>query len=202
MIAAACTTTVQPTESSTGSGKSDASKPNEDTSSAAAKRVFITSTEYAGSLAVEGRADTGVAGADALCQLAADAAELGGTFKAFLGDATRRAGDNLADVGPWYTVPNRVGFTQKVFNNKANLATSPLVTHITDELGEVTLDATVPTGDVIWVGDSTDHCDGWHTSSSDFSGAVGFFGGEGSRWRGDGTASSCSESYHLLCFEQ
>lgn len=45
------------------------------------KRVFVTSTTYDGNLG-------GLAGADAKCQARANAATLGGTWKAILGDST------------------------------------------------------------------------------------------------------------------
>lgn len=168
-------------------------KPGESGGAAGEKRVFITSVAYEGNLAVVGRGDTGVEGADALCQLAADAAELGGTFKAFLGDSTRQAGDNLADVGPWYTVPDGAGFNAKVFNNKANLATSPLVAMLNDERG-------APADEIFWVGDSTSHCDDWLTSSADYLGELAY-AAAGTEWRGS-LKRTCDSAHRLLCFEQ
>src|SRR5258706_10297466 len=74
-----------------------------------AKRFFVSSSSHDGKLG-------GVAGANAQCTLIAEAANLGGSWKALLAGAT------LADVGPWYLLDGT-----KVFNNKANvLAGSPL----------------------------------------------------------------------------
>lgn len=91
--------------------------------------MFLTSQRYGGDLKgqVSGPS-SGLAAADALCQLAADAATLGGKFKAYLSDGSRGPADDLADVGPWFMVTTK-GFADpdaKVFNNKANLSTTPL----------------------------------------------------------------------------
>lgn len=53
-----------------------------------AKRIFLTSTTYNGSLG-------GVAGADAKCQARATAQSLGGTWKAIISDTTSNAKDRL-----------------------------------------------------------------------------------------------------------
>lgn len=199
----ACSTTVYPepptgagsdSGAGAGAGKTDVEKPGESDGATGEKRVFITSVAYKGNLAVVGRGETGVEGADALCQLAADAAELGGTFKAFLGDSSRWAGDDLADVGPWFTVPDGAGFAEKVFNNKANLATSPLVAVVNDERG-------VPTNEAFWVGDGTEHCDDWHTSVGTYVGSAAYVGG-GTSWRSGDYDATCDVTLRLLCFQQ
>lgn len=61
----------------------------------AGSRIFITSTRYDGNLG-------GLAGADAKCQARADAANLGGTWKAWLSDSTTSASSRLIkDTGPY-----------------------------------------------------------------------------------------------------
>lgn len=211
VTAAACSSTIYPSPSSTGSGsagttggegsgktegatpgESDGATPGQSDGGNGRKRVFITSVAYDGNLAAAGRGATGIEGADALCQLAADAAELGGTFKAFLGDSSRQAGDDLADVGPWFTVPDGAGFAEKVFNNKANLATSPLVGVVNDERG-------MPVDEAFWVGDGTDHCKDWLTSSTYSRGEAAYVSG-GTDWRG--FMRTCDIALRLLCLEQ
>ena len=82
--------------------------------SSAGKRIFITTTSYSANLG-------GIAGADNKCALAAMAGNLGGAWKAWISDGATNAIDRFTDVGPWKDLK---GVT--IFNNKANLATSPL----------------------------------------------------------------------------
>lgn len=98
-----------------------------------ALRVFITSTAYTGDLG-------GLEGGDAKCQLAADAAGLGGSFVAWLSMSFLGAGDDSFEIhaidrvsgdGPWYRLDG-----QLAFSNRANLGTSPRVQINIDELGE------------------------------------------------------------------
>ena len=78
-------------------------------------RVFTTRLTYAPDLG-------GLAGADAKCQLAADSAVLGGTWSAWLSTPTVNAIDRVPADEPYFLV----GFTPRVFNNKANWTTLPL----------------------------------------------------------------------------
>lgn len=160
------------------------------------KRVFVTVTDYDGNLKgkVSGAA-SGLAAGDKLCQLAADAAVLGGTWKAWLSDGSTNTNaiDRIADVGPWYLVDG----TTKVFNNKANLATSPLqVINRNENGGLVSAD--------VWTGTSaggtaSDSCNGWATINS----GSGRYGNSTStaNWT-DYSYDSCYEKKHLYCFEQ
>lgn len=110
-----------------GRGTEDGDKvdgSNDTPSTTGRKRVFMTSTTYTGDLG-------GVEGADDKCALVADGANLGGTWKAWISSSTVNAIDRIDDVGPWYLV----GETNKVFNNKSNLATTPLESVSLDENG-------------------------------------------------------------------
>jgi hypothetical protein len=62
-----------------------------------ALRVFVTSQLYTGDLG-------GLAGADAKCQALADAASLGGTYKAWLSSSTVDARDRLTHFGKPYVL--------------------------------------------------------------------------------------------------
>ena len=106
----------------------DASATTDD-GSCIVKRVFITSSVYEGVLTQYNAESVGLAAGDALCQTAATAANLGGTWKAWLSDTNDGAIERLVDVGAYYLVD---GLT-KVFNNYANLGTTPLVPINMDE---------------------------------------------------------------------
>lgn len=78
---------------------SDAAEDGADASTGA-KRVFVTSKVYTGNLG-------GLAGADAKCQGLADAAKLGGTYKAWLADSKQRVSTRFSAAGltgPWTLV--------------------------------------------------------------------------------------------------
>jgi hypothetical protein len=69
----------------------------DDPSTICALRVFVTSQLYTGDLG-------GLAGADAKCQALADAASLGGTYKAWLSSSTVDARDRLTHFGKPYVL--------------------------------------------------------------------------------------------------
>jgi hypothetical protein len=135
---ASSTTATSTTASSTTSSSTASSASSSAASSSAsggppafAKRVFVTSATYTGNLKLQGSGADGLDGGDKLCQLAASAATLGGTWRAWLSTTTVNAIDRIADVGPWYRLDGA-----KVFNNKASIVTSgPLVAIDVDEVG-------------------------------------------------------------------
>lgn len=153
------------------------------------KRVFVTSSNFQGDLG-------GLAGADAKCNAAASAAQLGGTFVAWLSTATVNAKDRVTSNGPWH----RVDKTTVVFTNKANLTTTPVVAISTNENG-----VAVTSG--VWTGTVTggtkangDNCNNWSA------GGIGaFIGNAGSiaAWTDGGQANNCAQSTtnRLYCFE-
>jgi len=156
-------------------------------------RIFVTRTRYTGALG-------GLIGADSLCQTNALAANKGGTWKAWLSANGENAIDRIAEVGPWYQEP-AFGDWVKTFNNKANLATSPLAALITDEQGGVVSTAsrgywtgTLATGKA----DSGRTCQSWSVGHSSAYGTRG--PGSGS-WSGE-TTSGCDQSYGVVCLEQ
>ncbi len=157
-------------------------------------RMFVTSSAYKGDFG-------GVAGADQLCNTAAQAGNKGGTWKAWMSSDTENAVDRMADVGPWFqeTASNT---WVKTFNNKANLVTSPLATLYVDEQGRgSTLDPT----SYFWTGTlatglrATNTCTGWTSASSVQTGA---YGPSASSWSTNTTGSSCNSALSLVCFEQ
>src|SRR5687768_3068711 len=53
------------------------------------KRMFVTSSKYSGNLQMTGQAPTGLEGGDNLCRTSATAANLGGTWNAWLSTGMR-----------------------------------------------------------------------------------------------------------------
>ena len=168
------------------------------------KRVFVTHTQYIGDLRVEGSASDGPTGADRVCATAAQAATLGGTWRAWLSDSATNAIDRVADVSPWYLIDGKT----KVFNNKANLATSPAVAIQMDETGVL-----VAATDNVWTGTSTggtkattpslDFCrnaSGADWADNTLDGLVGSASGT-TTWT-SATQVSCNTGAHIYCFEQ
>lgn len=181
--------------SSGGSGGgSDFGGGTGSTGDASSKRVFVTSTTYSGNLG-------GVAGADAKCQLHADAAALGGTWKAWISSGSVNAIDRIADVGPWYLVDRMT----KVFNNKANLQTTPEFAIWADETGGAPSWSGMSSP---WSGsdeagrDSGWDCNGWTSAlTTDYATT-----GDASTDQAWGGATSgpieCDFTGALICFEQ
>lgn len=191
------------------------------------KRVFVTRTGYSGNLKSAGSAADGLAGADALCAIAAQSMSLGGTWRAWLSTTTVKAQDRIAGDGPWVDLKGNV-----VFNNKANFFTGPLRPIEFDERGATTV-THFTSGDTqgvaVWSGTTSsltvtrapfgametrtclDWTDadgsqqgGFGTSDNSDNGWTEFHSGvvpEGAAGSGDG-ATQCNGSGHLLCFEQ
>jgi hypothetical protein len=160
------------------------------------KRLFITASEYDGDLKTAGGASDGLTGADHLCATAAAAALLGGTWKAWLSGNGVNAIDRLNDVGPWSLTTG-----ERVFNNKANLQTVPLVPIVRDENGKMV------TTTQVWTGtDDGGHehvgksCNAFASNAPGMSGVVGD-AMTPSSWTAT-TLDACSVGHHLYCFEQ
>jgi hypothetical protein len=174
----------------------------------------VTSQAYTGDLrsAVSG-AVSGLAAADTLCQLNADATMLGGTFKAYLAGDSRGPADALADVGPWFSVTTtgQADPDAKVFNNRANLSTDPVSIKFFDEHGS-------DNGGrfwKVWTGakgsnvasaatalDRGSNCSNWTSSVANTTGVSGESGLSQGIWRETLPLPNCSEQLHLYCFEQ
>jgi hypothetical protein len=162
------------------------------------KRVFVTSTAYTGNLAAAGGKIDGLEGADALCNTAAAAASLGGTWKAWVSDGTNRAADRITGAGPWKKLDS--GRTT-VFNNKANLSTLPLAPIDYNENGQ----SVGSSGSVgVWTGTgngggaaSGGHCYGFTSTMT--TGAQGDATST-NNWTAY-TTQGCGNSGRIYCFE-
>jgi hypothetical protein len=163
-------------------------------------RVFVTSDTWTGNFG-------GLAGADADCATAAQAASLGGSWKAWLSDSTTNAIDRIQDVGPWYLVDG----TTLVFHNKANLLTSPLAPITEDENGQP-WQGTGLYG--TWSGSTNqgasdppmaggeDYCVDWTSGSASDGATVGSPNEADQDWGGGGAPLPCNGTNSLYCFEQ
>lgn len=151
------------------------------------KRVFLTSTTYTGNLG-------GLAGGDAKCQARADAAKLGGTWRAWLSTATTSAADRIPDAE--YRL---LDLSTVVATNKADLTDGTIAHNIDrDELG-------VRRSSFVWTGTGNDgvtlgnSCNGW------LSQAMNIFLGKNEeldKWSNAGTIGGCSNTLRLYCFEE
>ena len=144
----------------------------------------------------------GLAGADTKCRLAAEAAELGGTWKAFLSDGTVSAPSRMEVEGAWYQGTTGSGLV-KLFNNRANLRTDPLIAFGYDETG-----AHWGNGSrfPLWTGTRSGGapgftCKGFTSAEYLQYGVAGQTDSTVSSWV-DGEQRRCSYEAHLLCFEQ
>jgi hypothetical protein len=152
-------------------------------------RVFITSVGYAGTFG-------GTSQADALCTSAAQAANKGGTWKAWLSSSASLAATRMGEVGPWHQ-QLADGTTVLTFNNKSNLATTPIALLGVDEMGR-------ETNNSYWTGTLGggalgSNCSGW-TSSGNLA-TYGSAGQSGTGWTSY-SSDYCSYAKSLLCFEQ
>ena len=171
------------------------------------RRVFVTSTHYKGDLG-------GLSGADAQCQVRANAANLGGTWKAWLSDSLTDAKDRL--VHPMGALV-RIDGTVIASNWDALVNGWPAAAPEITEYG--LLKSYVNAGSVpgcSWAGGyffhpwtATDNqgglsgmtCDNWTSSSASATGWVGLGGYSLSQWT-DWCNFPCNMSQPLYCFEQ
>lgn len=156
-------------------------------------RFFVTSTEYS-------QPENGLEGADERCQLAADGALLGGTWKAWLSSDPDGldAIDRIEDRGPWYDLTGAL-----VFNNRANLATRPQVAPNRDENGdEVDCLIYVWTGTSPGGASSSHDCCGWTKGCSGAATMGRPCEIDGWTDAGDGTYDCRTFEGHLYCLEQ
>ncbi len=181
-----------------GCGSSDASSSSSGSSSTptptlpgpSQKRVFVTSTTYAGAIG-------SVQAADDDCQKSAVAAGFSGRFTAWISDGTTNAFDRTGDVGPWYTTHGDLAFSQKSDLRDGSPATDLLDEHGNAAAAEGAWSGTGTTGA------ATDHdCEGWTNASAAATGSTGSALGLDTSWGGDDTPAPCDGKAALICFQQ
>jgi hypothetical protein len=175
--------------------------------------VFVTSTVHTGALG-------GLAGADSICQARAQAANLPGTYKAWLADASQSPATRMArHAGPYQLVTSAVIAQGWSDLTDGNLAARIDRTEAGQQLGGVGCDVSQPTchficeGGEVWsnvdgagnrragVGD----CGGW-TSSDSTTGITGTAGNVGKidvMWTAGSCSSiGCGSALPLYCIQQ
>jgi hypothetical protein len=169
---------IQPGDARPGDASTADAGTTPDASLGALNRVFVTAATYAGNFGSS-------AAADAICQTAADDADLGGTFVALLADATRGLTDALAGSRGW-----------------VDLGGLPIADLPSDWLdGNLrypvrrTEAGTLATG-YTWLGTDTRNCDGWTTTGGD-GGAYGQVAATTS----PRPTTSCNNLAHVVCVE-
>lgn len=162
-------------------------------------RVFVTSLSYSGNLG-------GLSGADAKCQERASAANLGGTWKAWLSDSQTSASSRLFhSSGPYVRMD---GVT--IANNWADLTDGILQKpiNITETGSQLPAgwawtftnpDGSIPTTPDITPAKFT--CDNWTSSTTSTTGIIGAREQSNYRWSWDGGVNCYSQAV-LYCFEQ
>jgi len=169
-----------------------------------AKRVFATSVTYWGNLG-------GLAGADRKCQSLADAASLGGRYKAWLASATSGPADRLTHSAiPYALVDGTV-----IANDWADLTDGSLAApiNLTETGGSPPMstgsDCTTD-GTSTWSSAHADgtpqggilHCANWTTMAAGSYGYTGLGSRTSSSWSDYCALKQCAGFGRLYCFEQ
>jgi hypothetical protein len=134
------------------------------------------------------------------CTQAAQAASLGGTWKAWASTSTSNAIDRITDVGPWFDLKGT-----KIFANKDGMKTTPLTALWYDE------HAMFLPSDDIWTGTNfggvystiptEQACSDWTSASMQDGARIGQVGMGGANWTAF-AATTCDQLAHLICIEQ
>lgn len=137
--------------------------------------------------------------ADMYCQLAATAASLGGTWRAFLSTESADAIDRVAGEGPWV---NMLGST--VFPNRAALEVSaPMASMRYDENGDPAATTYVWTGSTGTKRHQEGYsCRGWTSPEYVDYGRLGDLYSTSATGWASYEMTNCAYAYALLCFEQ
>jgi hypothetical protein len=164
-------------------------------------RVFVSSVTYTGDLVTAakgisaGFSGDGLQAADFICQNLANAASLGGTWKAWLSTSTANAQSRIVDKA-YKHVNNTL-----VANNMADLIDGT----ISNAIRMTETRSLLLPGEAVWTGTTSagvadvNTCNGW--ASAAVNGRTGLASSSGTAWT-DNAASLCSSLYHIYCFEQ
>lgn len=159
------------------------------------KRVFQTSTTYTGNLG-------GLSGADAKCQDRANAANLGGTWKAWLSDNSNSPSTRFIKSTAAYKKIN--GIT--IANDWNDLIDGTILSGINmNEFG-----APMTSGLSAWTGTTANgtfesrnlSCNGWTSSATTFEGLTGNNSTTNGNWSNSSGTIRCDGPVNLYCFEQ
>ena len=161
------------------------------------KTAFLTKATYNGDLG-------GVAGANNICQTAANDAGLGGVYKAWISDATSSPSTTFVKSFVPYITTTGI----QIAANWTDLIDGTLATPINkDEYGDIAgIDVwtyTNPDGTKSDMDVVTRSCNQWTSDSDSHSGVFGLSGEIDSRWTSAGY-HGCDYlgKHHLYCFQQ
>lgn len=158
-------------------------------------RAFVTKGLYTGALtSYADGATSGTAAADAICQIRATAAGLGGTWVAWLSSSSVDALDRVKGNGPWKLIGGDVAF-----NNRAQLQTEPNVPLDRDEHGDRLQYVYIWSGTRAGGQRHPDTCTNWTSESG--MGRLGMADDTSFSWT-DYNSSYCAGERRLLCLEQ
>jgi len=158
-------------------------------------RIFVTSITYTGALG-------GLTGADSLCQTRANAASLGGTWKAWLSDTSTSAATRLSHSSvPYYNMNN-----QKVADNWADLIDSSLSAAISyDETGAsqtgYVFTNTNENG-TVWDNTALYTCNNWTDGGPSYGDTEGNCTSTNGAWTKYTNGGMCYIPTRLYCVEQ
>lgn len=169
-------------------------------------------TVFQTSAAFDGGQIGGLAGGDAKCQQAADNADLGGTFKAWLSfglDTPETRFTNLDKTGPYRLVANGSDGSNpppKVADNFADLFTCGSGACLDNAIIRDENGVTMPSNQGVWTGTEEngsaagDTCSGW--TSTLVNGLGGLNSATTGLWTDFGVTAPCTVPSGLYCFQQ
>lgn len=154
-------------------------------------RVFVTSAAYLPTQL------GGLAGADVKCNDLAAQAGLEGSFVAWLSSSQVDAKDRLANASGWLNTRD-----YPFADQQAELLTQGHVYYpiLYDEAG-LQVTGKVATGTTAAGVAATQNCSDWSTNAADAALVRGELSAGSVLWTADDDGSSCSEPYHLYCFQ-
>lgn len=158
-------------------------------------RVFVTSTSYYGNLG-------GLAGADAKCQARADAANLGGVWKAWLSDSTTAVVDRFAQSNNPYKLLDGTIIANNWWDLVKGSIQNPIdVTEFKQKTTGFVWTNTTALGGKYYNSPANTCQDFTANSYASFPG-TGFAGYSDRKWTNHTNPSVCNMPMVLYCFEQ
>lgn len=157
------------------------------------KRVFVTSQTYTGDLG-------GLIGADSKCQVLAESANLGSTFKAWLSDSTTSAASRLTQSSLNYVMMNGTviangwsDLTDGTIDNLLNRDENNTTRASMDVWTNTTVNGSIKS--------SPNTCEDWTNDSSGIQAYYGRTNWADYEWT-DSNYNPCNQPRRLYCFEQ
>jgi hypothetical protein len=154
-------------------------------------RVFATSTVHSGALG-------GLAGADAICQARADAAALGGTFRAWLSDAFTSAASRLTKYYGDYVLMDGT----LVARGWSDLLDGVLLAPIAQDETGAAVTGSAWTNATVWGAIDSAECAFWTSTAAGDFGQTGSTAATNEAWTDEIPFEDCAQERRLYCIEQ